>query len=623
MKRPSFVLSFCLRPSAAFAAFFVLFPLAAVSFADASADGAGAVPVESRIDAATVYPDRAVVSRVAKLRVAPGTNAFVFDALPAELVDDSVQVSAQGTVGASLLDVSARTIYLSVEPDARVRAAAERVVELRRRELELGDESQLVGSQRALVATIEQSYLAPAPAATNGGAPSAPPARLSLDDYGKFMDFSEARRRRIEKEARGLAVSQAALAEEIGAAEKEFARLRGEQPARRLEKRVTVRLAAVVAGELRLNLRYAVPGADWTPAYDARLMSAERTVQLDAFGLVRNRTGEDWKDVELTLSTARPGLGGAAPEVVLWRITASGWSERSWSLFGFCQKKPKRPDPSATVIGQQGILNPNEAVMFGASAGTGLTVDGLLAASEPAEPVFALREAKFAGASTETGATSASFRIATPTTLASDNTPRRVPIGTRSFSAELNYDAAPKWQETAYLAARMKNTSELPFLGGTLNAFLDEGFVAVSRLETTMPGEEFVLDFGADEGVAVKRMVLSRFTDDRGIASKGRRTTYDILTTVTNHKRTPERVVVRDVLPISSDEKVVVKLAAPAEREFLKPEEAADEAWKAGVVRGPEGRIAWRLELKPGEKRELPMRFSIEHPAGLVVEGVD
>jgi uncharacterized protein (TIGR02231 family) len=198
-----------------------------------------------------------------------------------------------------------------------------------------------------------------------------------------------------------------------------------------------------------------------------------------------------------------------------------------------------------------------------------------------------------------------------------------VPIGTSSFAAELNYDAAPKLQETAYLAARVKNTGETPFLGGTLNAFLDDTFVAVSRLETTMPGEEFVLDFGADEGVSIKRKVLSRFTDERGIAAKGRRTTYELLTTVTNHKRTPERVVVRDVLPISSDEKVVVKLAAPAEREFLKPEEAADEAWKAGVVRGSEGRIAWRLELKPGEKRELPLKFSIEHPLGLVVEGID
>jgi len=66
-----------------------------------------------------------------------------------------------------------------------------------------------------------------------------------------------------------------------------------------------------------------------------------------------------------------------------------------------------------------------------------------------------------------------------------------------------------------------------------------------------------------------------------------------------------------------------VKLQAPAERELLKPEDAAALPPKAGVVRDADGRIEWRLDLKPGEKRELPLRFSIEHPADLPVTGVD
>lgn len=36
-----------------------------------------------------------------------------------------------------------------------------------------------------------------------------------------------------------------------------------------------------------------------------------------------------------------------------------------------CSKKPKRPDPSATVIGQQGTLNPNEAGAFGEGPNNG------------------------------------------------------------------------------------------------------------------------------------------------------------------------------------------------------------------------------------------------------------
>ena len=68
------------------------------------------------------------------------------------------------------------------------------------------------------------------------------------------------------------------------------------------------------------SLRYAVPGASWAPSYDARLHVAERAVELSYFGLVRNSTGEDWNDVALTLSTARPNLGGGAPELRPWIV---------------------------------------------------------------------------------------------------------------------------------------------------------------------------------------------------------------------------------------------------------------------------------------------------------------
>ena len=33
--------------------------------------------------------------------------------------------------------------------------------------------------------------------------------------------------------------------------------------------------------------------------------------------------------------------------------------------------------------------------------------------------------------------------------------------------------------------------------------------------------------------------------------------------------------------------------------------------------------IRARLDLKPGEKRDIPLKFSIEHPADLPVTGVE
>ncbi len=600
-----------LRPLASvalFAAFLAAAPLVLpLSLQAQSAAAQAAVPnpiAESRLGAVTVYSDRAVVRREARVTVPAGVSEWSFPGLPVALMDDSVQVSARGEVAASLLDIATRTVFVSAEPDPRVKAAEDRVAELRREEAALNDRRGLLDSQRALLGSIEKAYTTP----TGAGAGATPPARPSLDEFAKLLSFSAEQRTRLDEQVRTLEVERVALAEKIAAAENQLRELRGRQPGRRATKVVTVRLSAPAAGALDLRLGYAIAGASWTPAYDARLRSAERQVQLDAFGVVRNATGEDWSGVELTLSTARPGLGGSAPEISPWFVDVL---------------RPARPSPSATVIGQQGVLSSRELGAFSNNLRLAGAVGDAAAADHFAPPAPPVVEAGFAQAAVESAATSASFRIATPVTVPSDNTPQRVPIGSAAFAAELQYQATPKLQETAYLAAYVRNTSELPFLAGAMNVFLDETFVAGSRLGTTMPGEKFALSLGADEGISIKRKVVSRFTEDIGLTSRGRRTTYDILVTVTNNKRGVERIVLKDAVPVARDEKIVVRLLAPLERELLRGEEATAQPPRPGIAREADGKMTWRFDLRPGERREIPLRFSIEHPADMLVSGIE
>jgi len=580
-----------LRALAAFAAH------AAALFAPALL--AAPIPAESRLVSATVYPDRAVVTRTASgLSIPAGTAEFIFAELPASLIDESVQVSARGSVAASLLDVATRTVFITAEPDARAKELEDRLLDLRRTERALTDQVSVLDARRILLTNIEKTSAGPVALVAG----STPPSRPSLEDYAKLLDFSADQRNRIEASARNLEIERSALIEKIAATEAQLNDLRGRQPARRATKNVTVRLAADAAGKLELSLAYALPGASWAPAYDARLRSEKRQVRLDAFGLVRNATGEDWNGIALTLSTARPGLGGAAPEIAPWYVDVS-----QPVAYGMVSDRMNIVDRKTERA--KSALAAAPAAMFA------MAYD----AASPEQEVAAT----FAAAEVASSATSASFKIATPVTLASDNTPQRVPLGGADLAAVLRYQATPKLQETAFLAAAVTNTGDLPFLGGALNVFLDDTFVATSRLATTMPGETFTLQLGADEGIALKRKIVARYTEDTGFTTRSRRTTYDILLTITNNKRSSERIVLTDALPVARDEKIVVKLLAPAERDFLKPEDAAAETPRAGIARDAEGRLTWCLDLKAGEKRELAMKFSIEHPSSLAVSGVD
>jgi uncharacterized protein (TIGR02231 family) len=121
------------------------------------------------------------------------------------------------------------------------------------------------------------------------------------------------------------------------------------------------------------------------------------------------------------------------------------------------------------------------------------------------------------------------------------------------------------------------------------------------------PGEKFDLALGADEGIALKRTLVKRFAEDTGLTNGGRRVTYEFLLSVQNNKKTAERIALHDQLPVSRNEKIVVKHLAPDPKD-LKPD--------------AEGLLKWTLDLKPGEKREITLKFSIDHPADVNVSGL-
>jgi uncharacterized protein (TIGR02231 family) len=556
---------------------------------------AAPVPVNSQITAATVYTDRAVVTRVAKTELAAGETELTFEKLPASLMDQSLQVSGRGTAAATILDVNARVTYVETAPDARVKALEDQIAAEQKKLRVLNDRGLTLDQQQMLIAKIESAVAAPP---TKESAASRP----SFDEWQKLLTFSDEARTKLAAERQGLDGQREELQAKIGALEAQLVALRGQAGSGRSFKTVTVRVAAANAGSLDLTLAYAVPGASWTPSYDARLRGEERAVELSYFGTVRQNTGEDWKAVALTLSTARPGLGGGAPELGTWVVdvvandetlelspfVVSKSKDKGYRERALAAGKPQRPDPAAASF--------NSLAM------------------DIAPVAIAAQQAT---ATVDSSTTSASFKIAAPATILSDNATQKVAITTITLAAKLQYQAAPRLQETAFLSAYVANTTDFPLLAGSVNTFLGDSFVATSSLKTVMPSEKFELALGADESIAVKRKVVNRFAEDTGLTGGGRRVTYEFLVALTNNKKTTERVVFKELLPVSRNEKIVVKLLGPAERDV------GTVAAPKEVTREADGKLVWRLDLKPGEKREITLKFSVEHPADVQVTGLE
>ncbi len=549
----------------------------------ASAASAAPIPAKSGITAVTVYLDRAVITRSATLELAAtGVTEVTFEKLPANLLDQSLQVSGHGVAQATILDVTARAAYVDFTPNERVKALEDELRDLAKQRRVLDDRANVLAMQEKTLGRLEAAATAPP---TKDSAP-----RLTIEESGKLLTFLAEQLSKIAIEKQSLSTQGEDLAAKIDAAQRSLNELRG--AGGRSYKTVTVRLDATTAGTLDLAVSYAVPGASWSPSYDARVNSNEKTIALAYSGIVRQNTGEDWKDVALTLSTARPSMGGAAPEL------------RPWGLDVFLPRPmPMAADASLGLERFEVSAKRRQNAPEAAKAMN--LINGSLDGGSSA---LADKDAGFATATMEAAATSASFKISTPASVPSDNSPQKVPITTATLAANPEYLTTPKLQPAAFLTAKVVNSSEFPLLAGAMNVFLDGTFVATSHLRTVMAGEKFDLALGADDGISVKHKRVQRFTEDTGLTNSGKRITYEYLLTIQNNKKTAARVIVADQIPVSRNEKVVVKQLAPDAKE-VKPTN--------------EGALKWTLDLKPAEKKEITLKFSIDYPNDVQVSGLE
>nr|MBP6507901.1 mucoidy inhibitor MuiA family protein [Opitutaceae bacterium] len=480
-----------------------------------------------------------------------------------------------GTAQALILDVSAKQTYVDFTPNARVKELEDQLKALGKQVRTLDDRGTILQSQSTMLDQMETALFAP---------PTKDVPRPDLAQFGNSLTYLTEQKSKLVTERAALDEQREELQNKINTAQNQLNGLRG--AGGRSFKTVTVRVSAEQAGNLQVALAYTVPGASWVPSYDARVLSSDRAVALGYFGLVRQSTGEDWQNVSLTLSTARPGLGGAAPQIVPWNLDVFVPRPVEMGYMGGRERQERTAKANApSAVNMQSLTSNVEA-----------------------DKADEYKDAAMASATIEAGATSASFKIAVASSIPSDNSPQRVPITSARLNAQPEFLTVPKRLTTAFLTAKVYNNSEFPLLAGAMNVFLDGTFVATSGLRTVMPGEKFDLALGADEGISVKYKRVQKFTEETGFTSKSQRLTYEYLLTIQNNKKTTERVIVADQVPLSRNEKIIVKLLSPDAKD-VKPTD--------------DGTLKWTLDLKPAEKRELTVKFTVEYPNEVNVTGLE
>lgn len=203
---------------------------------------------------------------------------------------------------------------------------------------------------------------------------------------------------------------------------------------------------------------------------------------------------------------------------------------------------------------------------------------------------------------------STTFEIPANNSIPSDNTYHKVTIAINRSPVDFTYTSMPRIASGVYLKGKMANKENYPLLEGEINIFVDNDFINRTYLNTIVPTDTLELALGIDERMQVKKVLLNKFQETKGLLGGKRQITYDYEIQIENNRPTEESVFIYDQLPIAMNEDIQIDL--------LEPKKEKNEL-------GSERKLEWNLKLKPGEKKVIPVKYQVAYPNNLSVFGLE
>lgn len=518
-----------------------------------AAERPGAPEADGRIDSVVVFVDRARVTRAAAAACEGGKAKVTFTRLPDALDPRTLRGEARE---------AAEVIGLSTDRVSEAQAVDPRAHELeRQRDKLLGDilgndaRRTVVAAELEAVDAYRSVFDATLTEEMRNPRPDTAAWRGALESF-------RARRAAREEERRQLDVTLRGLRQQLDRVGRELARLGGQ--AARAYRTASVIVDCRKLGHVTATLSYVVPGATWRPEYDLDFTPRGRgkggpgTARLTVGAVVRQATGEDWREARLALSTARPKLGSEAPLPA--PLLVDGAEERRDKVLVQAQE---RRDELRSGAGP---------------AQAGPTAAGL----DDKGNAFVLT-------------------LPNRVTVAADGRPVWSPVDVREAPAAVKLVATPKLDEHVYQVITLPNPCAYPLLEGRVRSYRAGSYVGDAAFAYRGVGEALEVSLGMDDELKVERKTVDERDQNARLLSSTKHLVRAYRMTLTNRAPSAETVELRENIPVSQIDDVKVELVA-------------GRTTPGYVLDARRGLVMWSVPLKSGEWRYTDLGYAIHLP---------
>ncbi len=591
--------------------------------------------VESTITAVTVFQVGAQVTREVEAAYGQGTSTFKFVGISSKIDPESIQLKTEGDF--TVLSITHQLNYFEPPKVIQKIEELESLKDSLILEVELNKAEQTVLKQEEKMILANQSI---------GGTQTG----VRIDDLKATAEFYQSRLTEISKKLLLVGRENRMLNERIQQVHQQVIEMNADEKSIATSE-ILVKIEADNNGTAKFELGYFVQEAAWEPSYDVKVEDVAGPTELVYKAIITQNTEEDWKNVQLTLSTGEPTLTGQQPQLAVWRL---GYYSKPAIVYRNIKETTSEPGTITGIITDENgePLIGASVLVKGTSTGTITDFDGRYSIPVPEgtttltisytgyeakevsinnsnqinvvlnegmmldEVVVTGLAGKASGViiekekrrqspsrpepvniSQNSNTTTHEFALATPFSIPADNKNYTVNIGQYQIPAEYQYVAVPKLENDAFLEALLSDWEQYHLLSGEASLFFENTFVGKSFIDVENISDTLSISLGRDENVVILRNKQEQFSAKNFVGNKKVETIAWTIE-VRNKKSHPISLTIQDQIPVSIINEIDVKLLEEGGAEY-------DEE---------RGFLSWKLALAPSQAIELNFKYQVKHP---------
>lgn len=579
------------------------------------------VMVQSKISSVKLFTNKAEITRISRIRLEKGVNLIQIEGLPDNLYDWSARGSLPEKYNGKILSMEISRQALLEKRKKKIMEIEKKLEELKDKDADLADDLANIMYQEEFLNSVNDF-------AKQSASKELVTRLPQTEVWSSTMDFTSGKRKTIQNTRRSIYKKRRDLAAEIQKWEFELTQTAGrtyysnykslkmavekntesnqiqqygdmtdkyaqqkgflETDTSQIdtEKKILLNIFSATEGETDFIFSYMIPDTNWKMKYDFRASKKNEEIEVLLYSDIYQKTGEDWENIDLSLSTGAPLNSIALPLINPWYISAS---------------KPYRDEEYRTASKAKKSFA--EDKMEGA-AGINQYVQ-----EEAVIPETSVKESGMY------------FEISFPLKQTIESSEKYQKKYIKSYTIKSSrglkffYQTLPTSSGKVFLMARAVNRTELPWLEGEAQVFLENEFIGKVDIPDTPVNKEKEVVLGIVPDTISKKELVKRFEDTSGVFGGKNRIIYTYKITVENNSKENREIILADNFPVSTTDEVKVEIK-DLSYPFLADEETKKSTEFAQGIR------KFIITLAPGAKKEITYDAVITCDKELIINGL-